>query len=89
MIAYVTTFLAIFMLDVVYTYYLRCVANNNALGASLWSIACYLLGSYAVIEYTTNNWLIIPAVMGAFCGTYTGMKLKFLSLGKVVDKVQQ
>lgn len=70
------TFLSIFVLDIVYTYYLRCVANDNVLGASFWSVACYILGSVAVISYTTNHWLIIPALAGAFCGTYAGMKLK-------------
>ena len=76
MFDYAVTFFAIFMLDVVYTYYLRCVNNNEILGASFWSIACYLLGSLAVINYTTNHWLLIPAVVGAFCGTYVGMKIK-------------
>ena len=76
MFDYAVTFLAIFMLDVVYTDYLRCVNNNEVLGASFWSIACYLLGSLAVINYTTNHWLLIPAVFGAFCGTYVGMKIK-------------
>jgi uncharacterized membrane protein YfcA len=76
MIDYVTTFFAIFLLDVVYTYYLRCVADNNILGASSWSVACYILGSIAVINYTTNHWLIIPAIAGAFVGTFVGMKIK-------------
>jgi hypothetical protein len=76
MIDYASTFFAIFTLDIVYTYYLRCVANNQVMGASLWSVACYLLGSYANIEYTTNHWLMIPAILGALCGTDTGMKLK-------------
>lgn len=79
MIDYASTFFAIFTLDIVYTYYLRCVAKNQVMGASLWSVACYLLGSYAVIEYTTNHWLMIPAVLGAFCGTYAGMKLKHIN----------
>jgi hypothetical protein len=79
MMSWVSTFTAIFLLDIVYTYYLRCVANNQVMAASLWSVACYLLGSYAVIEYTSNNLLIIPAILGAFCGTYTGMKLKRFS----------
>jgi uncharacterized membrane protein YfcA len=70
------TFFSIFFLDVVYTYYLRCVANDNVLGASFWSVACYILGSVAVISYTTNHWLVIPAIAGAFCGTYVGMKIK-------------
>jgi len=76
MIDYFTTFFAIFLLDVVYTYYLRCVAGNNVLGASSWSVACYVLGSVAVINYTTNHWLVIPAMVGAFAGTYVGMKIK-------------
>jgi uncharacterized membrane protein YfcA len=73
---YLVTFFSIFLLDIVYTYYLRCVANDNVLGASFWSVACYILGSVAVISYTTDHWLVIPAVVGAFCGTYAGMKLK-------------
>ena len=73
---YIVTFFSIFLLDIVYTYYLRCVANDNVLGASFWSVACYILGSVAVISYTTNHWLVIPALFGAFFGTYAGMKLK-------------
>jgi len=76
MLEYITTFFAIFLLDIVYTYYLRCVANEYVLGASFWSVACYILGSVAVINYTTNHWLIIPAMAGAFCGTYVGMILR-------------
>ena len=76
MLEYITTFFAIFLLDIVYTYYLRCVTNDNMLGASSWSVACCILGSVAVINYTTNHWLMIPACLGAFCGTYVGMKMK-------------
>ena len=76
MIDYITTFFAIFLLDVVYTYYLSCMADNHVMGASVWSVACYILGSIAVKNYTTNHWLLIPAMAGAFCGTYVGMKLK-------------
>ena len=76
MIDYITTFFAIFLLDIVYTYYLRCVATENVLGASFWSVACYILGSVAVINYTTNHWLMIPAMAGAFCGTWVGMNIR-------------
>ena len=76
MLDYFISFLALFLLDIVYTYYLKCVQYENALGASIWSVACYLLGSIAVINYTTNHWLVIPAVLGAFCGTYVGMKIR-------------
>ena len=76
MIDYLTSFFAIFLLDIVYTYYLRCVQYDQVLKASAWSVACYILGSIAVINYTTNHWLILPAMAGAFCGTFVGMKLK-------------
>lgn len=79
MIEYIISFFAIFFLDIVYTYYLRCVQENKALGASVWSMACYILGSVAVINYTTNHWLIIPAIAGAFVGTWVGMKFKIRS----------
>jgi len=76
MTEYIVTFFAIFFLDIVYTYYLRCVASENVLGASFWSVACYILGSIAVISYTINHWLIIPACLGAFAGTFVGMKIR-------------
>ena len=77
--AYITTFLAVFVLDVVYTYYLRCVAEKKILGASFWAVACYLGGSVAVINYTSNHWMLVPAALGAFCGTYVGMKINVTS----------
>jgi hypothetical protein len=52
------------------------VGNGEALGASFWAMPCYLLGSLAVISYTSNHWLLVPAMLGAFCGTWVGMKIK-------------
>jgi uncharacterized membrane protein YfcA len=82
MLEYIITFFALFALDIVYTYYLRCVQENKAIGASSWSVACYILGSIAVINYTTNHWLLIPAMAGAFAGTWVGMKIKLRSLNE-------
>ena len=73
---YILTFIAVFMLDLVYTYYLRCVADNRVFMASFWSVACYLGASVAVINYTSNHWLLVPALLGAFCGTWVGMIVK-------------
>ena len=73
---YIFTFFADFMLDLVYTYYLRCVAENRVFMASVWSVACYFGASVAVINYTSNHWLLAPALVGAFCGTWVGMIVK-------------
>jgi O-antigen/teichoic acid export membrane protein len=73
---YIFTFLAVFVVDIIYTYYLKAINENAALRASFWGAACWLIGSLAVIEYTNNHWLLIPACIGAFCGTFVGIKLR-------------
>lgn len=76
MISYLTTFLAVFVVDIFYTYYLKSVTENAALKASVWGAVVWLIGSFAVIEYTADHMLLIPACIGAFCGTYVGMKIR-------------
>ena len=34
------------------------------------------IAAIAVIEYNSNHWLLIPAGVGAFCGTWVGMKIR-------------
>lgn len=73
---YVLTFISLFCIDIFYTYYLRAIADSKALVASLWSIVVTILGAFVVINYTTDHMMLIPAALGAFCGTFVGMKLK-------------
>jgi uncharacterized membrane protein YfcA len=44
--------------------------------ASLWATVVFIVACVAVINYTTNSWLLIPAGVGAFCGTWVGMRLR-------------
>jgi uncharacterized membrane protein YfcA len=60
--------------DIVYTLLLKSVQNDKPFAASIWASAITFLGGIAVINYTTDNMMIIPAVLGAFVGTYIGMK---------------
>ena len=73
---YVITFFALFFTDVFYTYYLKSVAQEHALKASLWAVIVFFIASIAVIEYTSNALMLIPACLGAFCGTFVGIKFK-------------
>lgn len=68
------TFFALFFTDIFYTYYLKSVNNNKPLFASLWAVVVFSIASIAVINYTSDHWLLIPACLGAFLGTYVGMK---------------
>ena len=75
MIDYVTTFFAIFILDIVYTQYLKNVKLDNALSASFWAMFCYGVNSFAIVNFTEDRYLMIPAILGAFLGTYVGIKI--------------
>ena len=68
------TFFALFFTDILYTYYIKSVNERSALRASVLAVMVFLIASVAVIEYTTNHWLLIPACLGAFCGTYVSLK---------------
>lgn len=76
MIPYILTFLAVFFTDVFYTYYLKSVQNDQTLKASIWAVVVFVIAAQAVINYTADHWLLIPACLGAFCGTYVGMKIR-------------
>jgi diacylglycerol kinase len=65
-----------FLTDVFYTYYLKAVQDEQALRASSWATIIYIVAAFAIIEYNTNHLLLIPAGIGAFCGTLVGMKIR-------------
>ena len=60
--------------DIVYTQLLKSVQNDKPFAASIWASLITFLGGIAIINYTNDNMMIIPAVLGAFVGTYIGMK---------------
>jgi uncharacterized membrane protein YfcA len=76
MVDWVVTFLALFFTDLFYTHYLKSVEHDKPLLASSWAVIVFVVASTAVINYTTDHWLLIPAGIGAFCGTFIGMKLR-------------
>ena len=71
---YITTFLAIFATDLLYVYFIKSVQNDNPLRAAWWSMVVTFTASIAVINYTEDHLALIPALIGAFSGTYLGIK---------------
>lgn len=64
---------ATFMADVAWARYVGHIADGSRMAAGIWSVILFLLGSFAVISYTTNKMLLIPATIGAFLGTVVGV----------------
>jgi hypothetical protein len=73
---WIISFLALFIVDILYVVYMKKVQQDNAIMASVWATSIYLLNSVAIISYTSDNTILIPASIGAFMGTYVGMKIK-------------
>lgn len=73
---YLITFLALFFTDIINALYIKAINNERPLFASLWATLVTLAAGVAIINYTKDNLMLIPALLGAFAGTYVGLKLK-------------
>lgn len=76
MINYLVTFLAVFVTDIIYIYFMKSVQHNKPLQAAFWSVAVTFTASIAVINYTTDHFALVFALLGAFFGTLLGMKIR-------------
>lgn len=73
---YITTFVAIFATDLLYVYFVKSIQNDRAWSAAWWSMVVTFTASVGIIGYTEDHWALIPALAGAFCGTWIGMRLR-------------
>lgn len=76
MSGWLTSFVLVFSINVLYTRYLKAVSNNTILTASFWASSINIVAALASINYNKNHWLIIPSCIGAFVGTYVSLKIK-------------
>jgi hypothetical protein len=76
MLAFIITFIAVFITDVVNAYYIKAITDEKPLTASLWATFVTLTASIAVINFTNDNINLIAALLGAFTGTYVAIKYK-------------
>jgi uncharacterized membrane protein YfcA len=73
---YLITFIAVFLTDVLYIYFIKSIQDNRAVHAAFWSVVVTATASITVINYTENHWTLIPALAGAFFGTLVGMRVR-------------
>ena len=76
MINYLITFFAVFLTDILYVYFVRSIQQDKAWSAAWWSMVVTFTASISVINYTADHYALIPALLGAFTGTWFGMKFK-------------
>jgi len=73
---YLAAFFGMFFTDIFYTYYLKAIYEERAIAASNWAVVVYFIASFLIIGYTTDHWIILPAILGAWLGTFVGLKIK-------------
>lgn len=71
--SWLVAFVAMFLTDLCWAAYVASVKAGSALAASGWAVALFLLGAVAILGYTRDRFLLIPASLGAALGTWAGV----------------
>jgi len=74
-ITIISVFAAVFFADIIWVFYIKYVAQSEALKASVTAVILYVLSAIVIIAYTSNIWYLVPASIGGFFGTYAAIKL--------------
>lgn len=67
------SFFALFFVDIGYVLYMQNVQKRKKIVASTFATLIFILNSVVIINFTQDKFLLIPAILGAFIGTYVGM----------------
>jgi hypothetical protein len=59
-------FIAITVLDIVWTLYIQAVAQKKAIKAGILSMVLIAIGGFSTIAYVHNVWLLIPELLVPF-----------------------
>jgi hypothetical protein len=86
MLIYIAIFLSTLAADFAWTKYNMHSAAKHAHRAAAWSATIILFGAINVMSYTANHWLVIPALLGAYVGTY--LAIWWEKRGQVEEFVQ-
>jgi hypothetical protein len=71
---YVAVFIFVCLSDMVWTYYISAVAKGKPFLASLFSSLTVFMGLMATIMVVADQLAIVPAMLGAFLGTYVTVR---------------
>jgi len=75
-LSFLGVFVAMFITDVCWTFYLIKVEERKSIQAGAWASVLYLFGAFVVSSYVGDRSLIIAAVLGSFFGTYFTIEYK-------------
>jgi len=71
---YLIIFVSLVLIDIVYIFYLKYVAQNKINKASSWASVVTLLNGIIIINYSSDIYSVLSAMIGAYVGTFISMK---------------
>jgi hypothetical protein len=71
---YAVVFCSAVGLDALWALYIRRSSQGKALAAASCAALLLGLGAFNAISYLENHWLLVPAMSGAFVGTYATLR---------------
>lgn len=69
-----TVFLGSLLLDILWTFGIRRMAQGKAFQSALLSASITLVGGFVITEYVGNLLYLIPSALGALIGNYFSIK---------------
>lgn len=73
---WIGAFLALVILDFLWGRYIQSVNGTTPFMAGFWALLIFSVGGMVTLAYVNNKWLLIPASLGAFIGTFISVKWK-------------
>jgi hypothetical protein len=70
----ILVFIAVFLADVLWVFYIRRTSQGRALSAAIFGTIIWLFGAFAVVSYIQDQRHIISAIIASFIGTYYAVK---------------
>ena len=71
---FLLVFIAVFFADICWTLYFIKVDEKKPVSAAFWGTSIYALSAFSVLNYSHDGLYLIPALLGAFSGTYLSVK---------------
>jgi len=68
-------FLAVALADALWSLYMLAVAAREPVVAGCYSAGIVLAGAFVTVQYVKDRRYLLPAVLGAFVGTYLSVIL--------------
>lgn len=72
----IAVFFATVIVDLAWSLYIRFLAKDKIVSASVFSSLIILLGAFSTLSYIDNRWMILPAAVGAFVGTLISKRVE-------------